>query len=101
MMLTLLVAALVGDLVLLPALSAGPLGKYFCPKPNKGQPAPADAIADQSQLTREPAPAVLQLEQGVAKAETKHSVLRRPGTASQKSAPAVRQDRRHHGTGPS
>lgn len=33
MMLTLLVAALVGDLIFLPALLAGPLGKYFCPKP--------------------------------------------------------------------
>ncbi len=32
MMLTLLVAALYGDLILLPALLAGPLGKYLCPK---------------------------------------------------------------------
>jgi predicted RND superfamily exporter protein len=32
MMVALLVAALVGDLVLLPALLAGPLGRFFCPK---------------------------------------------------------------------
>jgi hypothetical protein len=32
MMLTLLAAALFGDLILLPALLAGPLGKYLCPK---------------------------------------------------------------------
>jgi multidrug efflux pump subunit AcrB len=32
MMLTLLVAALIGDLILLPALLAGPLGRYVCPK---------------------------------------------------------------------
>jgi predicted RND superfamily exporter protein len=38
MMLTLLAAALVGDLVFLPALLAGPLGKYFCP--------PAPRVAD-------------------------------------------------------
>ncbi len=31
LMLFLLAAALVGDLILLPALLAGPLGKYFCP----------------------------------------------------------------------
>jgi uncharacterized protein len=33
MMLLLLCAALIGDLIFLPALLAGPLGKYFCPKP--------------------------------------------------------------------
>ncbi len=33
MMLLLLCAALIGDLIFLPALLAGPLGKYFCPAP--------------------------------------------------------------------
>jgi hypothetical protein len=33
MMLLLLCAALVGDLIMMPALLAGPLGKHFCPKP--------------------------------------------------------------------
>ncbi len=101
MMLALLAAALVGDLILLPALLAGPLGKYFCPKPTKQQPAPHDAPASLPHAETEPAPAVLQLEQESAKTETKHSVLRRPGSASQKATPSVRQDRRHHGTGPS
>ncbi len=32
MMLTLLIAALFGDLIVLPAILAGPLGKYFCPE---------------------------------------------------------------------
>ncbi len=32
MMLTLLAAALIGDLIFLPALLAGPLGRYFCPE---------------------------------------------------------------------
>ncbi len=32
MMLTLLAAALIGDLIMLPALLAGPLGKFLCPK---------------------------------------------------------------------
>jgi multidrug efflux pump subunit AcrB len=41
MMLTLLVAALVGDLILLPALLAGPLGKYLCPpRPKQTGPKP-------------------------------------------------------------
>ncbi|MDP7018775.1 MAG: MMPL family transporter [Pirellulaceae bacterium] len=35
MMLTLLSAALVGDLIFLPALLAGPLGRFFCPKGTK------------------------------------------------------------------
>ncbi|MCO6455191.1 MAG: MMPL family transporter [Pirellulaceae bacterium] len=40
MMLTLLVAALFGDLVFLPAMLAGPLGRYFQPKqPAGGKPA--------------------------------------------------------------
>ena len=38
MMLTLLAAALVGDLILLPALLAGPLGKYLCPKETRPRP---------------------------------------------------------------
>ena len=39
MMLVLLCAALIGDLIFLPALLAGPLGKHFCPKP---APQPAE-----------------------------------------------------------
>ena len=35
MMLTLLVAALFGDLILLPALLAGPLGKYLVSERNR------------------------------------------------------------------
>ncbi len=37
MMLTLLAAALIGDLIMLPALLASPLGRCFCPKPDKNK----------------------------------------------------------------
>ena len=42
MMLALLTAALIGDLVFLPALLAGPLGKYFCPPVTAFQESAAD-----------------------------------------------------------
>ncbi len=44
MMLTLLVAALFGDLILLPALLAGPLGKYLCP--TETEPSHSELPAD-------------------------------------------------------
>ena len=37
MMVTLLAAALIGDLILLPALLAGPLGRFFCPRSARQQ----------------------------------------------------------------
>jgi hypothetical protein len=43
LMLTLLAAALVGDLILLPSLLAGPLGKWFRPRPPAGGVRPNDA----------------------------------------------------------
>jgi predicted RND superfamily exporter protein len=43
MMLALLAAALAGDLIFLPALLAGPLGKYFCPRDTTIQTGTADA----------------------------------------------------------
>jgi predicted RND superfamily exporter protein len=48
MMLALLVAALIGDLIFLPALLAGPLGRAFCPKPAADKPGVADALPDSS-----------------------------------------------------
>ncbi len=52
MMLTLLGAALVGDLIFLPALLAGPLGRYFCPP---AQPQTVDGSPqDSGDLTRSP-----------------------------------------------
>jgi predicted RND superfamily exporter protein len=47
MMLTLLLAALIGDLILLPALLAGPLGRFVCPK-DAGSMPPAGQAADPS-----------------------------------------------------
>jgi hypothetical protein len=47
MMVTLLAAALVGDLVLLPALLAGPLGRCFCPRVQASSPTePAPLVAE-------------------------------------------------------
>jgi uncharacterized protein len=51
MMLTLLFAALIGDLILLPALLAGPLGRYFCPKVTSGP-----AGGDRPEAGRPPRP---------------------------------------------
>ncbi|MCO8124383.1 MMPL family transporter [Stieleria sp. TO1_6] len=45
LMLVLLVAALFGDLILLPALLAGPLGRFF--KPRLGSPGEAGEVAEQ------------------------------------------------------
>ena len=42
MMLALLIAALIGDLIFLPALLAGPLGRAFCPEPSTDKPRIAD-----------------------------------------------------------
>ncbi|QDU93967.1 efflux RND transporter permease subunit [Lignipirellula cremea] len=59
LMFTLLVAALIGDLIMLPALLASPLGKYFAPEPvdtpdaaspteeAKGKALAADTVADE------------------------------------------------------
>jgi hypothetical protein len=40
LMATLLMAALVGDLLVLPAMLAGPLGRFFSPKTNAPPPKP-------------------------------------------------------------
>jgi hypothetical protein len=46
LMITILMAALVGDLVLLPALLCGPLGKFFARKPSRrGDPSLSPALA--------------------------------------------------------
>jgi len=59
MMLTLLVAALVGDLVFLPALLAGPLGRYFCPResdsPKGPGGQPSGAATDAGEVAEEAA----------------------------------------------
>jgi multidrug efflux pump subunit AcrB len=80
MMLTLLAAALVGDLILLPAILAGPLGKYFCPKPTKRRSpddgATAEAVNEPQKEETVAEPAVLPLEQATAKTDGKHTSLR-------------------------
>ena len=81
MMLTLLVAALVGDLVFLPALLASPLGKYFCPK----RPPSAEAPG----LVEEPQEAAL--ESAGDTGQTPHSGIR----SKQGETLQLRRDRGH------
>jgi len=83
MMLTLLVAALVGDLVFLPALLASPLGKYFCPK----QPPSAKAPG----LVEEPQESALESASDVG--QTPHSGIR----SKQGEPLRLRRDRGHQG----
>ncbi|MBI2479825.1 MAG: MMPL family transporter, partial [Planctomycetia bacterium] len=89
MMVTLLVAALAGDLILLPALLAGPLGRFFMVAADQAAPEkkmPTDlaivAVAAPSQKSDEDANLV---EGG----ETRHSTVRR------KSGDIVRSDPQH------
>jgi predicted RND superfamily exporter protein len=83
MMLTLLVAALVGDLVFLPALLASPLGKYFCPK----QPPSAKAPG----LVEEPQESALESASDVG--QTPHSGIR----SKQGEPLRLRRDGGHQG----
>ena len=62
MMLTLLVAALFGDLILLPALLAGPLGKYLCPKVTGPSQSKLPVEIDDSETPVAETPAVLSME---------------------------------------
>jgi len=65
MMLTLLAAALIGDLILLPALLAGPLGKYLCPDTanSEGDPPVSGEGVESAAPER---PAVLPIGRGVS-----------------------------------
>jgi len=83
MMLTLLVAALVGDLIFLPALLASPFGKYFCPKrPPAGE---APGLVEEPQVSA--------LESAVDSGQTPHS-----GVRSRQGEPLqLRRDPGHQG----
>ncbi|MFW6171283.1 MAG: MMPL family transporter, partial [Planctomycetota bacterium] len=55
MMLTLLAAALFGDLILLPALLAGPLGRFLCPQQTKAvRPAPPASVDTETKESEAP-----------------------------------------------
>jgi uncharacterized protein len=54
LMLTLLTAALVGDLIFLPALLAGPLGRVFRPGRKQGEREPAAVSSDERQPLQPP-----------------------------------------------
>jgi hypothetical protein len=71
MMLTLLVAALVGDLILLPAILAGPLGKYFCPKDTTRMP--LDPTAEEEHTSAPDSPAVLPIGESSALKAPQHT----------------------------
>ncbi len=63
MMLALLAAALFGDLILLPALLAGPLGKYLCPKVTDSEQPEQLVGATESQTLGAENPTVLSIDQ--------------------------------------
>ena len=50
LMVTMLTAALVGDLLLLPAILAGPVGKFFCGRLVKSQEGPPEGPSDPQDL---------------------------------------------------
>lgn len=56
MMVTLLAAALIGDLVLLPALLAGPLGRCFCPRSARRRREPTEEASHEPILAETAAP---------------------------------------------
>lgn len=88
MMVTLLVAALVGDLILLPALLAGPLGRLFMVA--KNEPAPEKKAETRRALSVEaPTQQAVEAPGLVEGGETRHSTARR------KNGGIVRSDKEH------
>ena len=83
MMLTLLGAALVGDLIFLPAILASPLGKCFCPKPAKKSKSE---------------PATGQVQESVLESTTESGSTPHGGLRSKQGEPLhLRRDRGHRG----
>ena len=89
MMVTLLVAALAGDLILLPALLAGPLGRFFMVA--KDEPSPEKKTETDVAVISLDAPAQDDVVDStiVEGGETRHSASRR------KSGSVVRSDKEH------
>lgn len=82
MMVTLLAAALVGDLILLPALLAGPLGRLFVVSQRKRETEPAteEAVSEESASDQE------ELDEAQAtRGETRHSAAIRRGSGVHRS----------------
>ena len=94
MMLTLLAAALVGDLVILPALLAGPLGKYLCPTVS---PRSKDGEAEVVTPAPECTPEVLPIPRTTSGPIAPMHEPRRSGTM--RTSTWVRDDRPHDGLG--
>jgi hypothetical protein len=89
MMVTLLVAALAGDLILLPALLAGPLGRFFMVAADKPSPEKKTAT-DEAIVSVEASPLQAVDEPGLVEGgETRHSSTRH------KSGVVVRSDKEH------
>ncbi len=86
MMVTLLVAALVGDLVLLPALLAGPLGRFF-ELAKRERPTDNSPQTDQGPTGTSTVPVVTA---GESHLETRHSATRTKGNA------VLRSDSEHN-----
>ena len=89
MMVTLLVAALAGDLILLPALLAGPLGRFFMVKADEPSPekkTETDVAVVSDEAPAQESVAAQMLDEG---GETRHSA------ALRKSGTIIRSDKEH------
>ena len=84
MMVTLLVTALAGDLVLLPALLAGPLGRLFMVQPTSEKKTAADVTSVSNEASEQEPSEASTIDGG----ETPHSKTRRQGST-------VRADQEH------
>jgi hypothetical protein len=89
MMVAILAAALVGDLIFLPALLAGPLGKAFCPRRRSVEP-PPKPIEDAPPVPR---PAEAPLATGFTTPESDPQTPHSPVSRARSSI--MRRDTRH------
>jgi hypothetical protein len=89
LMVTLLVAALAGDLILLPALLAGPLGRFFMIKIDKPSPEKKTETHVARASIDSPAQGSVESVTHEVGGETRHSAVRR------NSGSIVRSDQEH------
>ena len=90
MMLTLLFAALIGDLIMLPALLAGPLGRFFEPRRDRKNSGGAPSPEGSSETSpAEPA------ESRPAAPPAPHQPVPPTGSSEAGGGAILRRDRRH------
>ena len=89
LMLTILFAGLVAELIMLPALLAGPLGKYLCPRDRHAQQQDSSTAAEEADSSDAYPPAVLPIGSSACAPGSRHrhtqeshesKILRRHGS---------------------